>query len=832
MPTRSPLRPEVPTIAAFEDLADAVAEIQGGAVPGHTHTSGQITDFAGAVDARIQQVVGTAPAALDTLGELADALGDDADFAASVTTALAGKQAVSAVLTALSALSPTGDAVLVYLDGQWRLRSFAQFKADLDISEGGESGLPKFDVEQHGAVGDGVTDDYAAILSAWNALKAFSLKGRLFFPRLAEYVVVATVERLSTVDGCYALFPIPMVPTQDGPLKRTYMVQGVGDPYVVRTASTFGAGTAPAQVATASILRVDYDVPFEWSPTNGLPSIFGAPDADITGHTTDNIVTNVHFGIRDLIVRQPDDPSLCDFNLELVSTCVIESLRCDVDVVLDNVSLCTHPTGGSVVLPKSNNNVAVLVDRMVVEGRYFGGMVTEHGDVRTLICLRCRIGVANRRACTHGSDMFRVKLEQCLYGLAGWDPAGEGPALGVVPWVGAIVKIHTLNFEHFGYLEARPEIYTPAFGADIYAPDGGLTGSASVYRVNSENPSDIGVPPYGGSGSVYVVGQTGVAPPSGSDAGTGLSDFGIFTYSMGTAQRFLGHHPANPVVDPPDAPTIGAATAGVQAATVTFTPAGTGPAATSFTATAYNGANAAVGTATGASSPLTVTGLTAGVAVTLKVKANNTVGSSAESAASNSVTPTAPAGLPADDFDRADGPPGTSSSGATWLGNSGGLWAVVSNQFRHGNGGDPWTNAVWLDAGTADVREQIDMQAIASLEAGPVIRVVDAANYLYMDLILDGTGASVTVEIYRRVAGSFTAVGAPGGGNGGSPTLGGLTPGSMMALDFSANGTTVSAKVNGVELRTATDSTTGTGVGVVYGANNACVFDNLVATAV
>lgn len=57
----------------------------------HTHTSSQVTDFTTAVDARVQNIVGAAPAALDTLAELATALGDDANFAGTVTTELAGK---------------------------------------------------------------------------------------------------------------------------------------------------------------------------------------------------------------------------------------------------------------------------------------------------------------------------------------------------------------------------------------------------------------------------------------------------------------------------------------------------------------------------------------------------------------------------------------------------------------------------------------------------------------------------------------------------------------------------------------------------------------------
>ena len=44
-------------------------------------------------DTRIQAIVGAAPAALDTLSELAAALGQDANYAATITTALAAKAA-------------------------------------------------------------------------------------------------------------------------------------------------------------------------------------------------------------------------------------------------------------------------------------------------------------------------------------------------------------------------------------------------------------------------------------------------------------------------------------------------------------------------------------------------------------------------------------------------------------------------------------------------------------------------------------------------------------------------------------------------------------------
>lgn len=63
----------------------------------HTHTSTEITDFNAAVDARIENIVGASPTALDTLNELAAALGDDPNFATTITTQLGTKLGQSQV---------------------------------------------------------------------------------------------------------------------------------------------------------------------------------------------------------------------------------------------------------------------------------------------------------------------------------------------------------------------------------------------------------------------------------------------------------------------------------------------------------------------------------------------------------------------------------------------------------------------------------------------------------------------------------------------------------------------------------------------------------------
>jgi hypothetical protein len=90
----------------------------------------------------------------------------------------------------------------------------------------------------------------------------------------------------------------------------------------------------------------------------------------------------------------------------------------------------------------------------------------------------------------------------------------------------------------------------------------------------------------------------------------------------------------------PNAPTIGTATGGDASASVAFTP----PANVGGSAISLYGARSTPEniTATAASSPISVTGLTNGTAYTFAVWATNTYGPSAFSGASNSVTPVAP----------------------------------------------------------------------------------------------------------------------------------------------------------------------------------------------
>lgn len=90
-PLASPTFTGSPTVPGYVTTSAQTTALAGKANTGHAHVSSDITDLATFVDGRFESVVGAAPAALNTLDELAAALGDDANFASTVTSSLALK---------------------------------------------------------------------------------------------------------------------------------------------------------------------------------------------------------------------------------------------------------------------------------------------------------------------------------------------------------------------------------------------------------------------------------------------------------------------------------------------------------------------------------------------------------------------------------------------------------------------------------------------------------------------------------------------------------------------------------------------------------------------
>jgi trimeric autotransporter adhesin len=161
------------------------------------------------------------------------------------------------------------------------------------------------------------------------------------------------------------------------------------------------------------------------------------------------------------------------------------------------------------------------------------------------------------------------------------------------------------------------------------APAGG-----AVVTLGSTNAAVAGVPasvtvPAGTTGTTFTVTTTVVASPTAVTI--------TATYGGATGSAILTV--SAPSITVPGAPTSVTATAGYAQATVSFTaPASNGGSPIlSYTVTSSPGGI----TATGAASPIVVTGLMNGTAYTFTVQATNAAGTGPASTPSNSVTPRA-----------------------------------------------------------------------------------------------------------------------------------------------------------------------------------------------
>ena len=135
---------------------------------------------------------------------------------------------------------------------------------------------------------------------------------------------------------------------------------------------------------------------------------------------------------------------------------------------------------------------------------------------------------------------------------------------------------------------------------------------------------------------------------------TGLTNGTSYTFrvaainSVGTGAQSADSNAVTPATVP-GAPTIGTATAGNASATVNWTaPASNGGSAiTGYVVTPYIGATAQSATTVGVVTSTSISGLSNGTSYTFRVAAINSVGTGAQSANSNAVTPVAPNSAPA-----------------------------------------------------------------------------------------------------------------------------------------------------------------------------------------
>ena len=143
------------------------------------------------VDAAVDSLVNGAPGAMDTLNELANALGDDSNFAGSMTTSLGLKAATTYVDTQDTAVAAAAAVV-------------AQTKADLAETNASADATTKADNAQNAAAVDAQTKADAAFTSAeshTNAREVAITTGYQAYADTAEADAIASAIATASTDA-------------------------------------------------------------------------------------------------------------------------------------------------------------------------------------------------------------------------------------------------------------------------------------------------------------------------------------------------------------------------------------------------------------------------------------------------------------------------------------------------------------------------------------------------------------------------------------------------------------------------------------------------------
>lgn len=225
----------------------------------------------------------------------------------------------------------------------------------------------------------------------------------------------------------------------------------------------------------------------------------------------------------------------------------------------------------------------------------------------------------------------------------------------------------------------------------------------------------------------------------------------------------------------PNAPTAVTATmASSTSVSVAFTaPADVGGGAI----TGYTVVSSGGHIATGSSSPITVSGLTTGVAYTFVVYANNAFGNSPASAASNSVTPVTQgqqAYTTAGTYSWV-APAGVTSVSVVAVGGGGGSYNGSPNYNTGGGGGLGYKNNITVVPGNS-------YSVVVGAAGGFISNVTGGDSYFINTSTVKGGGGTV------RTGGTYTGDGGGNGGIGGGTGIYNESGGGGGAGGYSGNG--------------------------------------------
>jgi Pectate lyase superfamily protein len=278
-----------------------------------------------------------------------------------------------------------------------------------------------FDVTDYGAVGNGITDDTAAIQAAVDACIAAG-GGTVYFAA-GTYLVAGALQ----TGGAWCT-QIKLGSAGNPANKLTLQLVGDRSGNINNEWGRFGGAISGGSWIISNSTGAT------WGTNSKVPSIVGGPASTTWENGGSGAAWNLHVVLRDLICQSPANPRITGFDLGTCRQAEVDRVCCTTADAPDFPTEPTNPVGIGVILPGINNTNSIDVPNFAAFGQYQGLVWGEHTNGGDFMVARCIVGVGPWSNNYHPSHFTHLDVERCKYpvGVNDWT-GGAATGYGPVP---------------------------------------------------------------------------------------------------------------------------------------------------------------------------------------------------------------------------------------------------------------------------------------------------------------------------------------------------------------------------------------------------------------
>jgi hypothetical protein len=332
----------------------------------------------------------------------------------------------------------------------------------------------EFHVEDYGAVGDGTTDDTAAIKATIAAAVTYAQANNQFAEVLFRPVRYKIAGALDNTKSGRAQIPLPIIATTAQKVYLSLRCPGGGTnapPMWTQAGGTQTGGAGAVLVSTLTGLTFD--------ATHGRASVIGGPTNE-HGYGTNNgvtsLFTNLFVSVEGITVMAPLKPTITAFDFYGCAGMDMVSGFASVNDTYANLSSQSNrpdnSTSGAagLVTPANMNNDEAHIGNFAAYGYGWGMIAGSHVSAQTLKFIYCANGMRVQASGydPHGIAVNYMSVEACDWGITQATDPSYFYAL----------NIGLLDCESLGYYNGLG-----AAGGHIYDNGNALTGLVNLTDV-------------------------------------------------------------------------------------------------------------------------------------------------------------------------------------------------------------------------------------------------------------------------------------------------------------------------------------------------------------